>query len=69
MTVLKAIIFYPMLFVRKPFMFISKFIGIILMFVSIVASILGNMPWTLKFFSLDWCLFYFYYGIFMMSFY
>lgn len=52
MTALKVIIFYPMLFVRKPFMFISKFIGIILIFVSIVASIFVGVPWTLKLFAL-----------------
>lgn len=31
MTALKAIIFYPMLFVRGLFMSISNFIGVILM--------------------------------------
>ena len=52
MTALKAILFYPMLFVRKPFMLLSKFIGIILIFAFTMASIFGGVPWTLKLFTL-----------------
>ncbi len=52
MTALKAIIFYPMLFVRKPFIFLSKFIGIIMIFMFIMANILGGVSWTLKLFTL-----------------
>lgn len=48
MTALKAIIFYPMLFVRKPFMFVSKFIGILLAFFFTVTTMLGALPWTAR---------------------
>lgn len=52
MTALKAILFYPMLFVRKPFILLSKFIGIILIFVFTMASIFGGVSWTLKLFAI-----------------
>ena len=48
MIVLKAILFYPMLFVRKPFIVVSKFFGILLTFVSTMTTILGALPWTAR---------------------
>lgn len=52
MTALKAILFYPMLFVRTPFMLLSKFIGIILIFMFVMTSLFGGFSWTLKLFTL-----------------
>lgn len=48
MTAPKAILFYPMLFVRKPFMLLSKFFGILLTCVFSVATMLGALPWTAR---------------------
>ncbi len=45
MTVLKAILFYPMLFVRKLFIGVSKFIGIVLILFFLGTLIFGGVPW------------------------
>ncbi|MGA9628423.1 MAG: hypothetical protein WBQ42_00025 [Candidatus Rickettsiella isopodorum] len=52
MTIFKAVLFYPMLFVRKPFIVVSKFFGILLTFVFAMTTILGALPWTARFLML-----------------
>lgn len=48
MTALKAIIFYPMLFVRGLFINVSNFIGVILMLFFFVTLIFDVLPWTAR---------------------
>ena len=48
MTARKAILFYPMLFVRKLFIGVSKFIGIILILFFLVTLTFDGVSWTAR---------------------
>lgn len=52
MNILKALIFYPMMFVRGLFMSISNFIGVILMLFFFVTCIFDLLPWTARLLAL-----------------